>query len=166
MIPLSAFHLYLACTGSGSHVHVSTRPCSRTYRLSKVLQPTDAVDHITLRSPCSHAHFRRATPARVSSTRDWAVFIGSHMQQDIGISYLCLISVHFRKPPSKKLSISSLETQLSSASVPTRVFRPARRHMYRIIADIIGDIAKIEDWSGSVQISTCQVWICRRSKPK
>ena len=28
--------------------------------------------------------------------------------------------------------------------------------MYRIIAGIIGDIAKIEDWSGSVQISTCQ----------
>ena len=27
---------------------------------------------------------------------------------------------------------------------------PARRHMYRMIADIIGDIAKIEDLSGCV----------------
>ena len=37
-------------------------------------------------------------------------------------------------------------------SVPTRVFHPARRHMYRIIADIIGDIAKMEDLSGSVRM--------------
>ena len=50
----------------------------------------------------------------------------------------------------------SSETQLSSVSVPTRVFRPAGRHMYRIIAGNIGDIAIIKDLSGSVQISTCQ----------
>ena len=66
------------------------------------------------------------------------------MQQDMGIS---LAPPHLgapipmfeyrslqKNPLSKKLAIISPEAQLSSVSVPTRVFRTAGRHMYRIIA--------------------------------
>ena len=37
-------------------------------------------------NPCSRAHFGRATTARVLSPCDWAVSMGSRMQQDMGIS--------------------------------------------------------------------------------
>ena len=55
----------------------------------------------------SRAHFDRATTACVSSPRDWAVSVGSHMQQDMGISqapphpeapFPWFDAVHFRKP--------------------------------------------------------------------
>ena len=48
-------------------------------------KPTDIGDH-SVCTPCSRAHFGRVTTACVSSPRDWAVSIGSHMQQDMDIS--------------------------------------------------------------------------------
>ena len=67
---------------SGSHVDFCPRPCFEHVPMS----PIGTSDHTTLCSPCSHALIGRASTACVSSPRDWAVSIGSHMQQDRDIS--------------------------------------------------------------------------------
>ena len=81
-IPLSSL-FYIK--GLGSHVHVCPRPCSSTRRWAGV-QPTDTTGPRSACIPCSHAHLGRAPTACVSSPRDWAVSIGSHMQQDTDMS--------------------------------------------------------------------------------
>ena len=78
-----------------------------------------------------------------------AVSIGSHMQQDMGFSKarpqlgapIRLFEYRsLQKTTIQKMAIIPPETQLSSVSVPTRVCRPAGRHMYRIIAVYVAAI--------------------------
>ena len=73
--------------------------------------------------------------------RDWAVSIGSHMQQDMDISKapprlgapIPLFEYRSRlKTTIQKIGEISAETALSFVSVPTHVFRTAGHHMYRI----------------------------------
>ena len=66
---------------SGSHAHVCPRPWSSTYRWNK-LGTHQHRSPRSVRGPCSHAQFDRFATACVSSPRDWAVFISSHMQQN------------------------------------------------------------------------------------
>ena len=51
------------------------------------LQPTDNKGPHKECGPCSHAHFGCVPTACGSSPRDWVVSIGSHMQQNIDISF-------------------------------------------------------------------------------
>ena len=95
------FHFLLACSlAQGVGVLRSRQPAS----LFRALVDESG----------SRAHFDRATTACVSSPRDWAVSVGSHMQQDMGISqapphprapFPWFDAVHFRKPRSPKLAI-------------------------------------------------------------
>ena len=89
--------------------------------------------------PCSRAHFGCVPTACVSSPRDWAVSIGSHMQQNMDISFgastprrtaSCVSQRSRLKTTTQKLAIVSPETQLSFVSVTTRVFRPAGRLLH------------------------------------
>ena len=73
-------------------------------------------------SPCSRAHFGRVATACVSSPRDWAVSIGSHMQHDTDVSKVppnlgapitLFDAVQVRKQRSKTLAQVSPQTQLS-----------------------------------------------------
>ena len=72
---------------------------------------------------CSRAHFGRVTTACVSSpkrrgslhrlahcSKTWTLLGRLHIE---ALRSICLTTVHFRKPPSKKLEIISRETQLS-----------------------------------------------------
>ena len=78
--------------------------------------------------------------------RDWAVSLGWHMQQDMGISkapphpgapFPLTHAVHVRKPRYIKSAIVSPETWLSFVSVTTRVFRPAGRILHSGVTKII-----------------------------
>ena len=89
--------------------------------------------------PCSHALLGLVTTACVSWSRDKAVSIGSHMQQDVVISqapphlgapFLFLIAFSSEKHDTKRLAIVSPETWLSFVSVTTRVFSPAGRILH------------------------------------
>ena len=117
-------------------------------------QPTDIWNH----TQCAARALTPRPPHVCHRQKDWAVSVGSHMQQDMDFSWapphlgapIPLFEYrHVRKPRPKKLAIVHPETQLSSARVPTRLFRPAERHMYRIIAGIVVDIPQIEDLPGS-----------------
>ena len=157
-IVLSLFHNRMWKSGSWacvSYVHFCTRPCSSTCRWSRLATHRHREPH-SMCSPCPHAHFGFATSACVSSLKR------------LGCLHFLGASTFRRSDPFVRIPFTSqnhdpknwrqinTEAQLSSASVPTRVFRHAGCHMYRIIAGIIVDIAKIEDLSGSVQISTRQ----------
>ena len=122
--------------GSGSCFHFCPRPCVSTCRWARLATHRHIGPHFVCIS-CSHAHLARATTACVSSPRDWAVSIGSHMQHDIDMSkgpphlgalFPVFDTVHVRKRRSPKMAISSPETPLSFVSVATRFFRPAGRH--------------------------------------
>ena len=100
------------------------------------LQPTDVKDHTKCVVRALVPTLGRVPAACVSSPRDGAVSMGSHMQQDMVISVatqrlgatLPLFDpVHLRKPRCKKFPTGSPETQLSFVSVTTRVFGPAGR---------------------------------------
>ena len=106
-----AFSGVLFYKGSGSHAHFRPHPCSSTYRWARLATHRHEGPHQEC-SPCSHAHSGRFTTACVSSPRDWAVSIGSHMQQDMDIStapphlgtLLPLFDpVHVRKPRCQKI---------------------------------------------------------------
>ena len=71
--------------GSGSSVDFRPRPCPGTYRWARLATHRHGGPR-SVSIPYSHAHFGRFTTACVSSPRDWAVSIGSHMQQDMGVS--------------------------------------------------------------------------------
>ena len=139
-LPLSsAFSIFLC--QFFAHIHVCPRPCVSTCRWVKALLPTDTSGPRSVRSPCSYAPSDRATTARVSSPRDWAVCIGSHVQQNMDIS----------KPPSRlgapfpvqraetsmfKLATIFLQTQPSSVRVAPRVQRPAGDTYYIVLYSI------------------------------
>ena len=79
-----------ACVGGWSGPHEVLRHTFRAmYFMHRVdgpsSQPTDAQEH-TLWSPCSRAHFGHVATACVSSPGDWAVSVGTHTQQDMGVS--------------------------------------------------------------------------------
>ena len=87
------FFLFFACAirldfffkGSGSHAHFCPTALFEHASDGPSRQPTDTEDH-TMCTPCSDAHFVRATTACVSSPRDWAVSKGSHTQLDTVVS--------------------------------------------------------------------------------
>ena len=70
---LSLFLSFFVCTlhqGSGSYVHISPRPCFEHLSMGQACNaptPRDAQHFVC--SPCSRAHFGRATTACVSSPR-------------------------------------------------------------------------------------------------
>ena len=76
------------------------RPCLSTCQWTDFLNPLIPRDHTLVCSPCSYAIFGRCDAACVSSPRDWAVSVGSHMQQDIGVS---------RAPPHASALLPLLE---------------------------------------------------------
>ena len=92
------------------------------------LPPTDTWDHTTLWSRCSHAHIGPVATACVSSPKDWAVHISSHMQQDVGIS---LATQRLGIPFCRVGSLQTLDPQigenLPESNLSPRVFRPAGR---------------------------------------
>ena len=84
---------------SGSHFHFCPRPCSRHLSMGQAATPHrhGTTSHF---SPCSDASFGRVSNACVSSPKDWAVSISSHMQEDMVIS---LARFHARTVPCQNL---------------------------------------------------------------
>ena len=115
------------------HIHTCPRPCSSTCRWAR-LATHRHTGTTQLRSPCSHAHFGRATAACVSSPRDRAVSVGSHMQQD---KTMYLVYPRLRASSSKtrfttrtgmrKMAIASSPDNISCMGLPARVLRPFGR---------------------------------------
>ena len=106
-------------------------------------QPTDIRNHTKCVSRALVPTLAVYPPHVCHRQRDRAVSMGSHMQQDMGISSApphlsapipMVEHRSLQKTTIKKMAILPPETQLSSESVPARVFCPAGRHMYRIIA--------------------------------
>ena len=64
--------------GSGL-TFIFARVLVRALVVGSSFPPTDMKDHTLVRSPCSRAHFRCVTTEGVTSPRDWAVSIGSHI---------------------------------------------------------------------------------------
>ena len=103
--------------------------------------PSDAKDHTLCVVRALVPTLAVLPPHVCHRQRDWAVSIGSHMQQDMGVTstpphldspFPLFDAVRVRKRRSEKLATVSPETELSFVNVPTRVFRPAGRHLYRI----------------------------------
>ena len=119
--------------GSGSHVHFCPRPCSSTHRMGQALHPpTPWTTHCAI---CALVPLSRVTNACVSSPRDWAVSIGSHVQLDRVISLapsrLGAPLFHLFKTVDKetrKKAIICPQAWPSSDPVVTRVLRPAGCH--------------------------------------
>ena len=132
---LCLFHLH---KGSGSYVHLCPRPCFDHASMGQTRNPTQRTTQV--RTPCSGAHIGLQPPHVCHRQRDWAVSVGSHMQQNMGISQapphlraplLLFDAVYVRKQRSKKMAMLSPETWLSFLSFPTRVFRSLGRHKHR-----------------------------------
>ena len=71
--------------GSGSHVQLCPRPCSSPSISQAFHPPTQTTQRCEVRAlmpKCSPV-----ATACVSSPKDWAVLIGSHMQQEVVISF-------------------------------------------------------------------------------
>ena len=107
---------------SGSHVHVCPRPCSSTYRLARITTHRRREPH-SVCCPCSHAHFGRLTTACVSSPKRLGCLRWLTHEAGHGLTSVTSLEM---------LAIIYTETEFARMSVPTRVVRPAGRHMYRI----------------------------------
>ena len=135
--------------GSWSSVHFRPRPCSSTClsmgqaRNPPTLGTTLCVSHAlmpTLAMQPPHVCHRQrdwaVSPYARPCSRTWAFLRRLHTKT---LRSLCLNTVHCRKTTIQKLAIIFPETQFSFDECPNACFfRPARRHMHRIIADIIG----------------------------
>ena len=113
--------------GSRSHVHFCPHPCSSTCRWARLATHRHNGPH-QVRGPCSRGHGGCVATARVSSPRDWAVAIGSHLQQDMNIPQAspepCAL---FITNWTSTLAIIVQSKRLSSVSVKARICRPARQ---------------------------------------
>ena len=72
--------------GSRSHVYFCPRLCSITYRWAEDTPPTDAEDKTLCVARALMPLLGLVATACMSSPRDWAVSVGSHMQQDVEMS--------------------------------------------------------------------------------
>ena len=85
---LSLFVCLFACLlHKGSGVLLSLLPASFEHLAVSRARNRPTLGTTPLRSPCSRANFTRVTTACVSSPCDWVVSTGSHVQQDVDISY-------------------------------------------------------------------------------
>ena len=114
--------------------------------------PTDQRDHTQCAVRALVPTLAVCPPHVCHRQRDWAVSLGWHMQQDMGISkapphpgapFPLTHAVHVRKPRYKKSAIVSPETWLSFVSVTTRVFRPAGRILHSGVTKIITEFTKV-----------------------
>ena len=90
-------------------------------------QPTDTMDHIkcVVRAPVAMV---AVSLPHVSSPRDWAVAIGSHLQQDMNIPQATpQPSAPFKTNLTSTLAIIVHSKRLSSVSVTARSFRTAKQ---------------------------------------
>ena len=109
-----------ACSHSqGVGVLLSLLPASLFEHVSmgQARNPTDTVEHTLCVSRARTPILAVQPPHVCHRQRDWAVSIGSHMQQDMGISsapphlgaaFPLFDAVHVRKPRSKKLAMIPL----------------------------------------------------------
>ena len=118
-------------------------------------------------SPCSRAHFAPIATACVSSPREWAVSVGSHLQQDVdnskapphpGALLPLFDPVHHRKPRYKKWRWFSLRHSCHLSVLQSVFSAPPGASCTMVLRKII----QITFVVLSIVISAAMVWPLRK----
>ena len=119
--------------GSGSCFHFCPRPCSSTYRWTRLAThrhwgPLCVYPVLSCPLwPCNHrmcviAKETGLSPLARTCSRTWICLRRLHIW---ALRSLRLNTAHLRKPPLQKIGDNFPETWMSLVNVPMRVFRPA-----------------------------------------